>query len=595
MQIQNPKKQIPQQVNQGNEFGDIYASWNMDLVSNIGKIRVSPRLIVHSLGGYDAETALKYPIAILRSVAATASTDNYWAICDSAVFKVSATNLGSTMFAQDATAPTRTSKIYSDAKNFDGNMVVSTAASLTLYNNVTNAWDANWGETLGVVLTDNIPHPLCTGFNNLHCAGNGNKLVTVETDNTVDTEAVILPNEYEMIWIESSSNAYWIGARNKSGGDGKVFMWDGYSENYNNAYSVYHSMTFAGVIKDGICYTVNGKGQLLGFNGSGFTEVDKFPIANSKIEVLNNSQATGYPLNITRNGMAVVDGNIHINLCAATYGHNENNLDNMPSGIWEYTKETGLYHKYGLSKDKPSNTTDYGAPKIAYAGAICPLGTQNKFLVGAELYTQPSTDLGVINWIIPNEATNSKYKLGYYITPKYYGNIDEVWQKIWSVYKPLSTNFRIIIKYRTSESMDGESSFDAGDAGQWLSTTSFKTKSTQIANRAVGDEIEVLKYVGAGLSANITAISAVSNGWYTVTLESLPLVSGLAGSFDFRVANWTQIESIDDTTSYYTETGIGENNPWIQFKIIMMGLDSGINAGLELEKLIIKSESQLNI
>ena len=52
----------------------------------------------------------------------------------------------------------------------------------------------------------------------------------------------------------------------------------GGNETYDDIIPVYDSISFSGVVKDGVLHTVNGKGQLLAYNGKAMEEIDVFPV-----------------------------------------------------------------------------------------------------------------------------------------------------------------------------------------------------------------------------------------------------------------------------------------------------------------------------
>ena len=597
-----PENVIARQANIGENYGDIWASFNLDLISNPGKIRVSPKVDFTTSSGDNA--LFVKPYAFIRNQASTAAVDSYFAICDQAVFvrRVDA----ATAFVKDTYTDSPTSvlsALYSDAININGTLAITTKQEiyqLTRTNSVSTegVWITNWGTaTLGRALVNNIPHPVCLGFDNVFLVGDqvavdnegasgervGQASVhTVTATNTATLNRLVFPADFEILWIRSSSSNYWIGTRHKYGGEGKVFSWDGFSENYVGDYGVGAEISFAGVIKDGICYTINNNGQLLQFNGAGFSEIARLPIAFHKTDRWDNDGAVpptiGY--SVHRNGIALIDNKINILLGAGIDGNNNEFLENMVSGIWEYTKDTGLYHKYSITKGNNAAIRDYGSPVLVFPGALFEVGKAYRgFFAGAQLYTDGSSTL---TSVIGNISGDTNEKLGYFITPRIYAEqIEEIWQKIFLNYKALTTTGHYItVKYR--QSVDYTPTFD--QLGTWTSTTTFTTTATEMANVAVGDEIEILSGEGSGLSASITAIS----GSYTVTIDTA--LTSASGDFRFRVSNWTDITDITDLVSAYKEFSVGKNSNWIQFKVIMFGTGDSP----EIEKLTVVSKPQIS-
>lgn len=589
MQIQIPKNQIPKEVNYGEKFGDFWGCFNIDLTSNIGNIRISPRL--RKTTSSDDNALMVNPIAFVRNLADTITldqTEKYFAVCNQKIFKHEVTNLHSSAFVADAlsNSPTTTlSKLYSDACNFNDNLIVTTlTTAMRLISN-------SWLTIDGITMTTGIPHPVCAGFTKELLIGNNYKVISVQSDfHTIDTERLILSQEFEVNWIRSSNSAYWIGCRHKYGGEGTVFMWDGYSEYVTGDYGVGAETTLSCVIKDEIPYVVNSKGILMAFNGGGFVEIDRFPIANDKIYRLNDAIVGTYShsMNIHRNGMAIIDGNIHILLSGKVQKNasptDYTYLENQPSGIWEYTKDTGLYHKYSICyTDSSGGGYEYGILNLTQAGALIPINkTWGGFLAGAQIYTTAgATEKGVINVSSPGDSMK---KMGYFITPKLYGNqIEEMWQKIYVLYKTLSASDDFIcVKYRTS--VDYVANPD--DSGTWVTTSSFTTADTGVAST---DEIEIVEGKGAGLSSSITNLTSSS----TVMIFLDKTITGATGTFTYRYANWKKLDTItSETVTQNKEIALGVNSNWIQFKILMYSSAGGNSP--EIEKLFINSKSQIS-
>ena len=604
------------QTNKGELSGNIWASWNLDLTSSPGKIRVSPQTTIVSESSEASKSTLVYPTAIVRTSADT--NDRYWVLCNKAVYRMTGTD----DFILDSNTGSPTTVLdyrYSDMIDWQGVLYVSGSTDIASFSVTT--WTGNWwSDTIGgAALTGSTPHPICIGFNNLMLIGNGNYVATVDTSDSYNATRLTFPTEYEVTWIISSNSEYYIGCRNKKGRQGKVFVWDGYSENFNADYKMGSPNVFAGIIKDEICYIVNGNGQLMAFNGGGFTEVARFPITGNPIRQWQDAVSDLYgtinpPINLHKNGIALINNNIHIfiNASLGEDSLHRSFLQNMLSGIWEYTPETGLYHKYSITKDTGSGITDYGSPVIIQTGALLPVTTESlgvvaitgKFYAGCQIYTQDGSSVGttigeVIKLSITSESGSSPTaKIGYFITPKIQASeVEENWQKLWVLIDRFrSQTDKLHIKYRTDRKLfgtsDSTSSENVGVTGNWATNSeNILELSGGYTYLSVGDEVEILSGEGSGLSANITALS----GSHITIDES---VSGASGYVSCRFSNWKDVGTyIAGTSGTMTTLGlrnielpINENSNWIQFKTVMFF--TGQN---EVEKLIIKSEPQLKI
>lgn len=585
MQIQIPNKEGKVfQTNEGETAGNIWASWNMDFISNPGKIRVSPQgqVVLTNLTStattYDAQLSL--PTAFVMSDAD--STMKIWACTIGAMFK-NATEVANTSaltgWVQDAgTGSPTTIDGFSDMAEFNGGLIVSLPTSLTrLFGSTT--WTANWNS---VSLTTNKPHPLCVAFNNLLLIGNGNKVVSVNVLNAINTGAVILGTEYEVLWIRSSNQMIYIGARNKKSGRAKVFAWDGSSQNFNFDYKINGQYSLSGVIKKEVCYTVNECGELLVFTGGGFTQIAKFPNWNINVDLGINSANDSY--SYWKNCLAVQNDNIYI-LLNNDLGTISNVLENMPSGVWCYNDKVGLHHAYSLSTQLgDSVSTDYGNSRISNGGAIYPLSrTAGLFLIGSGLYYNSASSAAYYMQVIRELETETTAKIGYFITPKIQtAEVEENWQKVFLIIKKLiNATDKIVVKYRITDKII----VDEPAICVWTSTTTLTTTDTQFANASAGDEMEILNGEGAGLSTHITTIT-YSNPTYTITIEdTVPYASG---SVRAVVWNWTKLGTINTQNQGTFELGLGVNSSWIQYKVVCFF--SGKN---EINKFISTSIPQL--
>ena len=574
------------QTNQGDLSGNVWSSWRLDFDSNPGVVKVSPSLVIQASSL--TSSLLVYPVAFCRS--SSDSYDRWWAVCNNILYKAYTNTAGSIgAFEVDPIANSpATNYLYSDLVEWE----LTSDASLSLFCTTSSmvckltngAWVSNWYTDLtgNPVLTPNVPHPMCVGFNNLLLIGHGNYVASVDNAGTVNNTRLTFEKEYQVIWIRSSNSAIYVGCRNTRGRQAKVFIWDGNSENFNYDYKVGAGETFAGVIKDDICYTINNLGQLLAFNGGGFVEVARLPITEKIKRWLNSNN-----LQVHKNGMAIVDNKIHILLNASlgTSGssayYNEL-LENMLSGIWEYTPEHGLYHKYALNK-----SSDYGSPIIRMAGALTDISATGlptakyKFLAGCQFYTQDgqnvTTEVGAIERVQDDEYA----KVGYLITPKIPTNeIEENWQKIIVIIKKLlNSTDKIKVKYRTDYVDYGATKI--GLSGLWTTLSAF-TCSNIDSSAVVGDEVEILGGIGSGISANISSIDSSA-----VVIDEI--VTGVSGYNRFRVSNWKDVGTTINTQGLrHFELPIDARSSWVQIKVVFF-----FTGEEEFEKLAIKSEVQV--
>jgi hypothetical protein len=186
--------------------------------------------------------------------------------------------------------------------------------------------------------------------------------------------------------------------------------------------------------------------------------------------------------------------------------------------------------------------------------------------------------VGVNPYVASLDYTDTaRDKMGYFITPKFYAeNIDEMWNNITLLHKKLArVEDYIKVKYRFVKKYD-DTAAQTLFTGTWTGSTTFTVPA--IGDLVVGDEVEILSNIGAGLSSKITDITGT-----TITIEDT--VASQAGTFTFRNERWTDVTTIQDITSNYNKLSVDKNSTQIQFKVILFGRGDSP----EIEKLIINS------
>lgn len=569
------------QPNKGDVFGNLFATFNMDFDSSLGKARVAPRARINTDDGDDAD--LGVPLAFVRSSAD--GTDRYWALTSTgtagALFKTAGTD-PSAAFTQDAIASsptTNVNKINSDMVDFEGALIVSLTTDIS---RLSTTWTASWWQTtLGRTALTNVAHPLhVTKKTNTLLIGDGQNIHAVDKNSNVRTNRVILPADFQAVWIRSNQQGTWIGARNTVGGEAEAFFWDESSENYNFSYKLKSDMAFAGVIKDGIPYTVNGEGQLLGYTGSGFEEVAVFPNFSVPNKRLNDGNTVRR--NVHRNGMAVIEGKISILISSLINNIFSNMMENFPSGIWSFDEKQGLRHKYALSLyDGTEN--DYGAFILSEVGALIPTtASQGLFLAGALIHDTASVSSEAIFY---RDVNDSIVKRGHFVTSTLESSaFEDVFQDLLATFKRFrSANDRIIFKYRVIKN----SNYPIQGDGTWSSTTVFTT-TTSLANASAGDEAMIVRGTGSGATARISTITE-SAGTYTVTLAEA--ITGVSGTMQFLIGDWTECAIVSAQSIERQEFDLDVPGTWIQLKVELRSASGSAGAGdsPELEMVRLRS------
>ena len=565
------------QSNKSDILGNLWATWNMDFDSSLGKVGISRRIRINTDDTDDA--SLTTPVAFVR---ASTGTDRWWALCGTRLFRTAATDPSAafTIAATDdggsTTPPTTATTVSSDMVTFNGKLYVSLPTDIAELDNTT--WDNDWWTTVSGTAgtTTGIAHPLhATKKTNTFLVGDGNLVHAMDKNENVKNSRIILPLGFEIIWIRSDETGTWIGARNKENREAEAFFWDESAENYNRSYGLKSDRTFAGIIKDGIPYTINGEGQLLGFNGSGFEEVAVLP----PFAQPNKKWKDGNTVNrcVHRNGMAIIENKIHISLNSKINNASGSTMENFGSGIYTFDPDEGLRHKYSFSQ-YDGTETDYGTFILAQAGALVPTDvSKGLFLAGATISTDDSTTMDAIFFL---DVNDSILKRGYFITTKFpASSMEDVFHDLVASFKAFRTSTdRIIVKYRKINDPD----FPVIGAGTWSSTTVF-TSTASLGNVVAGNEVEIMIGRGAGTTAHVSTI-AFSTPTYTVTLdEAIPNASGTA---QFLFNNWMKLGTISSQNINYQELMLEDVGAFVQLKVELRGTGSSP----ELEGIELTSE-----
>ena len=577
-----PSNNIWRQVNQGDKFGDLWSSFNLDLTSKLGTLKISPRLLLNISTTDDAQLGAP-PCAFKTFI----TTDTYiWAIAKAHMWHSAAAGSAggpNDPFIQDATGgtPTALNSNQSDMEVFQSTLCVSGASTSMFLLSSSGTWS-----TLSNAFANS------SGLHALTYFRAQNKLYGVD-DNAAgisslnkDLSTIVLSTsgaQYSLndlvegsginvgshiSCIDSNSFRIWIGTSNNSDSYCRIYAWDGsQASGPNESYFVDASGILAIEIIDDVPVAFDTKGRLLQFNGGTFKEIDRLPFEHEPLKILQLAS-----LNMVHyNGMTIIDGKLNILLNTSLLDTNSTNKENIPSGIWEYTKETGLYHKASVGQTKSGGTiADYGQQKLSLVGAISEIeisssditqGSINgRYLVGCDYYTNATSTLSGIFY---DDTNDTLQKYGYFVTKKIFSdNIQDTWQKIYlRIKKLLAATDQITVKYRTEDEAPLEGTIT------WVNTSSFTT-AMAISGYAVGDEVEILQGTGSGKSAHIVTIQAADASSYIVTLDDI-FTGVTTGTAKARFQTWKKAGSFTDQNSDIASVLLGVSSSWIQLKVCM--------------------------
>ena len=570
------------QPNKSDISGSLWATNGIDLVENVGKIRLGKRLVLNTSSD-DVNELSGVPVAF-RSF----GTHGYfWTAAGAGgtgyVFNTSVVALDGSFTKNAAsggvTAPSTIDSAYSDMEVLNGQLFVTTKTKAVYY--LGNS-EAAWG-TFDLIpgSSTNEVHNLCVYAQRMYCTYNGNKIIS--WDNSASPSVASAGSSYtldlggdqsnsQIAWIRPSTNRIWIGILNKQGGIGLIHEWDGISSQVTKTYRLRSSGAISCVIVNDVPYVMDTLGNLLAWNGGTFVELTGLNVQNVR-NLFNATGATNLRY-IHPNGMSVIDGKLSVmidgrnNDGAVAAPDTMTQLQAIPSGVYEYTPQTGLQHKHSVAYNKIASTiTNYNQTRVKGAGAIAELVViqssqpQNgSFLVGASFSDDTSSSGGTKYGIFYDDMIDSKQKAGSFVTPKVRGEGEvDTFQNLYPHFKTLiNSGDKMVFKYRTED-------LDFTQATVKSPTSSTVTSLADLSAVQVGDEIEFVQGLNAGICCHITAISYnAGTTTYTFTVdETLNTSSSVTSQARFQ--RWVKLGTIsygDDFDSFPINT----DAKWIQVK-----------------------------
>lgn len=587
MQVRIPNQGQYVQPSRGEIFGNVFRTTNLDLKTNPGILRLTSRLTinVNSLNINNMGLPLAFAVH---------SDGKYWAATGigtgqgtsgSGVMLSSASTTPSSAFAADLTAstPTQIHSDYSDMVVWRKLILVGTYASTPTQRIAKlsgSTWTANWfnGVTTGSFVSTGSPKNMCVGFNGNLYICDDYKVIYVNTSEVAVTSGVGTVDSgsvYRPIWIRSTSNRLWVGLMSLdsyTGSVGYVAEWDGTGQAFNRIFKIDAPCAPSACVKDDVLHIIDAYGILKKFNGSGFAEVARLPVANLNIEMPGIYNDLTNNRWIHQRGMDLVDGkiNILVNNLVSTGVY----VKEMPSGVWEYDEKIGLYHK-----NAPCiSSADWGQQALAKVGAL--FGTKRSdatYLAGTTLYNDnASTSFNAISYDDISVNTNKKGTIEYPFVSSP-STIDS-WKKMTYRYRPLTSGDHIVMKYRNMK--DAHLPFIS--SATWTSTTTFTSTDSNYQYVSAGNEVEIIMGAGGSSISKITSITE-NAGTYTITIED----AVGSGSGKVMITNYKKCLDIS-TTGLATESNlVGEFSTKIQVKTHFIG-----TGDFEVDDLTIESAKQ---
>lgn len=506
------------QPNEGDSLGNVYATYNIDLESQKGKVLVSSQVKKLLTDADNANFA--YATAI------KAGTDKYFAVGGKVFSADDSTPLG-TWSEETAGSEPNSGNTVMDAAYFDGLFLVSEGDDIKSWNGTT--WASWWQTTLGqTALATGERHTMWVGADgNLYIVDDGTKVYRVTPTGTVtktgNGSLDFSATNYEINCAVSNSTRSFIGTFDKTFEEAVIIEWD-MSPGASTANKL-HKIGAKGVrclaVWQDIVLAVLSNGKIKYFNGSSFVEFEnsiRFPTPDG-FELDDNF--------IHPNGWAIIDDLPHFlatgRVSANTVlGSTQNTSYVMPFGIWCLDPSVGLYHRFALGTGA-STQDDYGKMAVRYPGALYSLQNKDsKFLASYEYYQDDQTSPRSV--LVYHDAQNTRPARGFLMTPYLY-QFKDTYKTIEAYHKILESGEKVRVYYRH------EKQEVLTKPGFWFSTTVFNITGTSLGI-VKGDVAFIKMGPGSGQllrvdnveeSATVTSITFTEANTFATAAEAATL------------------------------------------------------------------------
>lgn len=543
-------------------FGELSETFNIDLSSSLGKIKVSNKLAKVLTEGTDIGTPAGFVDMLTWDANHFILTEDKAYECSVSLDPTNSANWSEIVAITD-------NDLESTAVIFDGQMRISLSTDIARYDG-SGSYATDWwtADISGTALTADYPHVLevvnsqketlyVTNKNAVHYVEKGGteKIVTLDS------------NVVACCLAPGLSGAMWVGTYNETNGKAKVYEIYtgevvGSTSVYRQAYEIDALAVLAIWMIDNTPFIVTERGDIQQFNGAGFVTVAEFPFKFSERTLdgvmSGQIQASNRSRPIHPRGVKVHNDSVFININTDS---NEDDYAITPkahSGIWEYNHKNGqLNHRFAFAHQ----TTDYGAAVTGFAYPLLIVDNPYTFLMAGAYDSVNSKD----NIYMTTDATPQ----GWFVTPEITSReITENYEAAYHKAKTLAAGEAINLQYRTTsrDTVYGTINWTGTDT---FTTTDDWSEVQGATTKAGGELVRISHGYAAGDYANIVSISASANT-YTVTLDR---EIGLAGQTSYAYSDNFK----KDPSTYTTEDGEWKRmggygtNPWIQFMVILKG------------------------
>lgn len=572
--IPNSQKQI-QQSNDGEIFGEIIESFNLDLSSSKGKIKVSNKLTPALVEGTAPLTTSPFAGFVDMLI----WNNFYYVMTDNETFQCLLINDPTESSNWSETSNFADLNFESTVIPFDGALVASLDNDIARFTG--SATDADWWTAVanGTALQEDFPHVLevVQSQKETLYVTDENFVRYVEAGASVTQNVELDSNVVACCLAPALSGAMWVGTYSTTSTDAYVYEIYtgevvGSTPVYRQAYKIDANAVLAIWTQNNTPYIVTSKGDIQVFNGAGFVKVTEFPFKFSQRALTGvrpgDVEERNWSRPIHPRGVKTHNNSAFINLNSNSLQDDYSVNTRTHSGVWEFDHTTGqLTHRFSPS----DSANQYGIS--SYQGKSYPiLIVDNAFTFMFVGGYNDDTDKEIIYMTDPDSVNQ-----GYFITSEISsGSVTDAYEAIYHKAKTMAVSEEIVTQYRTSkrDTIYG--------TANWISTTTFVT-TDDWSNVAVGDLVRVSHGYAAGDYANVSEINS-SSTTYTVTVDR-EIGANTETSYVFSDNFQKDPVTYTSEDGEYKRMGGYGTNPWIQFMVILKG-------DIEYRSLIVKGSSK---
>lgn len=320
------------QYNRGDIFGALSNTKSIDLQTN-GKLILTRKS--SALWHEDVLGDMTYALAIVYYV------NDYIIITTNEGQRVALTSSGGSTISSYPGGVANNS----DAVICYGRLYISLDTNLSY-------WDgSSWTSSIKT-LTTNEPHPLEV-FDSLTtyklAVANGNTVSLIDSAGNSSSTVLTLPAQFRITTLRYRNGYLYVGTRHRNGGEARVFIWDGNTNNANYEVPVGAPWVFSMTAYQGSVAFITDRGQLFRINGTSAEEIAVLPVFGRQGAVWQDNLGLQLNGKVFNRGMMAVDDKIYINIDGTC---DLGTVHEMRSGLWIYDPALGLYHHAQASNDR---------------------------------------------------------------------------------------------------------------------------------------------------------------------------------------------------------------------------------------------------